>query len=115
MYNNYMKSIIVKKDKNEGNLTCEFSTNTDGFLFITVTYDAGWSAFVNGEKAEVIRANIGFMAVRVPASTDVVKFSYKSPGIKIGSILTVSGLIIMAVYVLSILYKRRRGAHYERR
>ena len=54
----------------------------DELVFFSVPYEDGWSATVNGEEAIIEKANIGFMAVRVPAGqTSTIQFHYKTPDV----------------------------------
>lgn len=78
--------------------TATTSFDTERLMFFSVPYDKGWSATVNGEPALIERANIGFMAVRVPEGDAVVEFHYFPPGFKEGAILTLAGIAMLAVY-----------------
>ncbi len=76
-------------------------------VFFSVPYDEGWRATVNGEKAEIIKANIGFMAVQVPAGVSDIRFDYTTPYLNLGLLISGSGLIIFIIYILAAhSYKR---------
>ena len=81
-----------------------FRTNyaSDRIVVISTAYDRGWSARINGEAAEVDRANVGFLAIRVPAGENEVVFTYTAPGLKLGIILTAVGLSAIAAYILVV-------------
>ncbi len=88
----------------------------DNLLFFSVPYDDGWSAYVNGKKAEIVRANIGFMAVKVNGNTkSKIEFKYNPVGFHTGIIITiVCGIIyFMYISVLILIYilKRKRYAN----
>ncbi|MEG0230266.1 MAG: hypothetical protein RR640_06645, partial [Oscillospiraceae bacterium] len=52
--------------------------------------------------------NIGFMAVKVPAGKDnVIRFNYETPGLKLGLLITICGILIFAVYML-IYFKGKK-------
>ena len=51
----------------------------ENLVFFSVPYDKGWSATVNGQPAEVVKASIGFMAVRAPAGDNTIRFTYWDP------------------------------------
>lgn len=97
-----------------------FDIDSDGFsasvardktalVFFSVPYDEGWSATVNGEKAEIIKANIGFMAVQVPAGVSEIRFDYTTPYLKLGLTVSGGGLFIFIIYIVaSHAYKRSR-------
>lgn len=78
------------------------SYDTDRILVISTAYDKGWSAEINGVPAEVDRANVGFLAIRVPAGENEVVFTYTTPGLNMGIILTIVGSAALIVYCLVI-------------
>ncbi len=88
-------------DKN--GFSAEINLSESDLVFFSVPYDEGWSASVNGEKAEIEKVNIGFMAVLCEAGENEIRFTYKTPGLSAGVIITLISLLILAVYwVLSI-------------
>lgn len=88
-----------------------FVTDVDGFsavidldrenlVFFSVPYEEGWSATVNGQPAQLVKAGIGFMAVRCPAGQDVqIRCTYQTPGLKTGCIITVAAFTVMALWI----------------
>lgn len=76
-------------------------------VFFSVPYDEGWSATVNGQKAEIIKANIGFMAVQVPSGVSDIRFDYTTPYLNYGLFISGAALFIFIIYILtSNMYKR---------
>lgn len=59
--------------------------DTEEYVFFSVPFDNGWSAEVNGQKAEIMQVDYGFMAVKVPANTtSTIRFNYHTPGVLYG-------------------------------
>lgn len=90
-----------------------FETDTRGFtattsfdesrlLFFSVPWDAGWSAKLMTEDGKtpltIEKANIGFMAVEVPAGEVTIRFDYTTPGLKTGIMISLSGLVLLVGY-----------------
>ncbi len=97
---NYHKSGFIARINNKGN---------DNLLFFSIPYDEGWSATVNGEKAEIIKSNIGFMAVKVPGNTEsIINFEYRIPGFCTGIIITTTCGIIFFMYLSALIIFRKR-------
>lgn len=93
----------------------EFTTDNRGFtsridlprenlVFYSVPYDSGWSATVNGQPAQIEKAALGFMAVRAPAGDNVIRFTYTTPGLYAGVLLTLGAALLLVIYLL--LWKR---------
>ena len=98
---------------NEG-FKAEFNNpGGDKLMFFSVPYDEGWTAFVNGEEAEICKADIGFMAVRVEGKKiNSIVFKYEPVGFRTGIIIsTVCGIIffmyIGALIIIRILRRKR--------
>lgn len=73
----------------------------DNLVFFSVPYEKGWSATVDGQKVDVEKVNVGFMAVYVPGDGKVheIRFNYNTPGLPLGLILFAMGVIIFAGYM----------------
>ena len=73
----------------------------DRLVFFSVPYEKGWSATVNGEKVDIEKVDIGFMAVRVPGGeTSDIKFTYSTPGLIEGIIITIAAVILYIAYMI---------------
>lgn len=77
-------------------------------MFFSVPYDGGWHAAVNGVPALIEKANVGFMAVRVPAGEAVIRFDYVTPGLATGAKITLAALAVFALYLLLALLTRKK-------
>lgn len=71
-----------------------------GLVFFSVPYSDGWSAEVNGKEADVEKVSYGFMAVKADAGESTIVFRYKTPGLDAGIIITITGIILLAGYLL---------------
>lgn len=80
--------------------TATINLPRENLVFFSVPYESGWSATVNGEPAEVIRASIGFMAVRAPEGENVIRFRYRTPGLSAGITISIFGVILLVLYLV---------------
>lgn len=80
----------------ENGIRGEISSETGGWVFLSLPYDKGWRATVDGEDTEIIRANSGFMAVRVESGTRSIELSYSTPLFRQGTRLSLVGVGIFA-------------------
>ncbi len=69
-------------------------------VFFSVPYDKGWTAQVNGNPVTVEKVSGGFMAIRCEAGENEIVFSYETPGLKYGMLITLGGIVLLALYVL---------------
>lgn len=85
------------------------STTKERMVFFSVPYEDGWSATVNGEPVEITKSNIGFMSVRVPVGDEVrISFTYKTPGLATGTVITVLSLVLLGAYLVIMTYFKKK-------
>lgn len=85
------------------------SGDKERIMFFSVPYEPGWRAQVNGQDVPIYRANVGFMAVKVPAGEDVsIRFTYRTPGLFAGIGMTgfSSGILIAYMILVQKIKKR---------
>lgn len=87
--------------------SCTATAESNGeYLYFRIPYAAGWSATVDGQPAEILNANVGFMAVQLSEGTHYVELHYETPNLKTGAILSLVGIIV-AVGIMVISKKRK--------
>lgn len=77
-------------------------------IFLSVPYDEGWSASVNSNHVDIIRANKGFMAVEIPEGASVIRFDYKTPGGFAGVIISVVAVLLLMGYIFLVRWYRKK-------
>ena len=83
--------------KNSFSATVQRAKET--LVFFSIPYDSGWSATVNGKPVTIEKVNVGFMAVPVSEGESKIVFTYKTSGINLGIIVSVSALALFVVYL----------------
>jgi uncharacterized membrane protein YfhO len=83
------------------------TTETDNLVFFSVPWDKGWSAEVNGEPVDIETVDVGFMAVPVTAGDNEIVFTYHTPGLKAGALLSLGGLVLLIGY-LTIAHRQKK-------
>lgn len=93
----------------------DLSGKDDQLVFFSVPYESGWSAAVNGEPVDIEKANIGFMAIRVPGGrVSEIRFDYKTPGLKTGLIITSVCVLAFLLYLVFFRGKRPQEKQKKR-
>ncbi len=89
-------------------LTCSVNVeDPEETLVIRLPYSAGWSAVVDGRSVDVENVDIGFMGIKLASGIHDVKLTYQTPGLTIGAVVSLLGLLCFGV-VLFVLRKRRK-------
>lgn len=79
--------------------TARISMDRDNLVFFSVPYHDGWTAKVNGVDAKIYKANAGFMAVVAPEGVCEIVFEFETPGLKLGLIVMLVTVVIVAIYL----------------
>lgn len=79
--------------------TAHIDAQESGLLVFTIPYDKGFSATVDGEKAEIVLCDVSFMGVWVEPGEHSIEFTYHTRGLTLGIILSVAAAAILAAYI----------------
>lgn len=93
------------RDRTGFEATC---SSDGGLAFFSVPYHTGWSATVDGRPAQIIRTNAGFVSVLVDAGTHEIRFTFETPGLHIGLLISAVCAVLLGLYaVLCHMYRKR--------
>ena len=73
----------------------------DAFLSVSENWYPDWHATVDGQPAEVVRAQLSLMAVPVAAGAKVVELTFRSDAYRRGRLVTLAVLAFLALLVLA--------------
>lgn len=93
-------------------LTGSISLDAPQTLLITVARGDGWTAYVDGEPAELLRADTAFMGLDLPAGHHDIELRYFTPGLAEGAALTGVGIVALAILGFA-LHRRHRQKSQE--
>ena len=80
--------------------TAKADMENDTYVFFSVPYEEGFTAYVDGGESSIIKAGFGFMAVKVPAGEHTIEFKYVPSGLKSGIYLSIVGLFLFAIILI---------------
>jgi hypothetical protein len=75
-------------------------------LVLADSFYPGWRVYVNGQEREILKANVFFRGVDLPAGTHIVEFLYRPRSFALG--LTVSLATLGAVLLVSVAGRFRK-------
>lgn len=78
----------------------------DKILCLSIPYSTGWRAEVDGQPADLFQANIMFMGLAITPGKHSVVLYYETPGLKLGVIASLAGVILFATII--VFYRKRR-------
>ncbi len=78
-----------------------------GVLVVSDSWYPGWRATVDGQPVPMLRANLLFRAVALPAGVHDVIFEFKPTGGRAGLVIAlVAGLVLFALVVVALIRRR---------
>lgn len=94
---------------NNAGFHAEITMDKPNLVFFSVPYDDGFTAYVNGEKTDILRVDEGLMAVLCPAGTSSIDFVYQAAGLSASRVVTAVAIPVWVVYVAYFVRRKRRG------
>jgi hypothetical protein len=94
------------REERADRIRIEANLSSDGYLVLVETHDPGWRTSVDGHPVALLRANVAFRAVALPAGRHIVEMVYRPPLTAAG--LALGGLTLLVI--LALLVRRPRPA-----
>jgi len=80
-----------------------------GHLVLVDAFDPGWHAAIDGKPALLLRANVAFQAVPVPAGAHHVELVYRPRSVIGGAVITLLAVVVALALVLRTAAARRNA------
>ncbi|MDO4522002.1 MAG: YfhO family protein [Eubacteriales bacterium] len=84
-----LQNVKFGADRITGSITLE----QPQILCLSMTCSDGWSVYVDGEKRELLTANLMYMAVPLESGAHEVELRYRTPGYDLGMIVSLVGVV----------------------
>ncbi len=96
-----LQNVIQDRNRLEGDVTL----NTKGIMVLSIPWSRGWSAYVDGQKAKLLEANVMYSALELPEGSHHITLTYRTPYLKEG--IMVSGIAWAGFIIVLIIIRRR--------
>lgn len=94
---------------NNAGFHAEITLDKPNLVFFSVPYDDGFTAYVNGEKTDILQVDEGLMAVLCPAGASNIDFVYQAAGLSASRVVTAVAIPVWVVYVACFVRRKRRS------
>lgn len=99
----------VEMDTNR--ITGTVAAQKDELMVFSIPYQSGWSAYVDGVKTKMIRANIMYMGISIPQGEHSIELRYEMPGLRISLMITAVSLV--SFICAMAVRKHRKGGRVQ--
>ena len=100
-------SVTLNAPQKDSVVTGSVHAEADGYALFMIPYEKGWSLTIDGEKAELLRGDIGFLACEVPEGDHTILLTFEAPGLKAGTIGSLLFWILFAQSRILIIRKNK--------
>ena len=107
---NIQRHALTNLQFSRNRVSGRITTPRAGVLTSSIPYSSGWHVTVNGHAAKTVRTNQAFLGVYLPRGPHRVVFTYQTPGLRTGALVSLVGLCWTAVAaVVTLIFKRRQS------
>lgn len=96
-----MEDVEILPNAVKGNV----EVSEEKLLVVTIPYQAGWTAYVDGKKTEIQKANLMYLGISLEPGRHTIELRYRMPGLTVSLMVSAAGL---AIFVLLLVRRRRR-------
>jgi hypothetical protein len=96
----------VRERRNAVEIDVEVGTERQALLYVSATWHKYWRATIDGNPAPIVRANVGYRGVVVPAGRHTVRMVYRNPLVVTGGVISIVALALAALALTLPLARR---------
>lgn len=109
------RGITVDQTDNDSHLAGTITAAADSFAFLSIPYETGWSATLDGEPVDLERADYGFTGFYVSAGEHSFTLTYTTPLLKEGICLSILFWIVYLILFARFLYLKHHRKFYTQK
>ncbi|MGN1114827.1 MAG: YfhO family protein [Oscillospiraceae bacterium] len=107
--NKNIDTLMLSKEKTKGDvIEGTINCSDDEWLNISVPYDNGFTAYVDGNKVEIYKSDTAFIGFPVKKGEHSIRIVFKAPMLSAGIFISVLGIIMLSGTAALQQYKKRK-------
>lgn len=107
----FYKDTIAIKKLSANTIECLVQKTTPGLLVFLQNAYPGWKVFIDGKETAILKTNICFMGVNIPAGKHKIVFSYYPEGIVYAWYVSLLTFISIGLYFIGLTIRKRFLSH----
>lgn len=93
-------SLNIKSDLNHDTVRGTINVKQASPLLLSIPYDDGWSAKVDGQTVQIHKVASDLMAIDLKKGNHQVTLDYQVPGLKLGWVISITAIILFIGFLL---------------
>ena len=83
-------------------------------LCLQIPCTAGWAAYIDGSRVEILQADTMFSALLVPRGSHDIELRYQTPGLRFGAVISLGTLVLLILFLViysivsAVLHRREK-------
>ena len=69
-------------------------------LCLQIPRTAGWTAYVDGKRAELLQADTMFSALLLSEGSHDIELTYQTPGLRLGAVVSLGTVVLFILFLL---------------
>lgn len=90
---------------NSNTITGNISLDKDKLLVLSIPYQKGWTAYVDGKETDIKKANLMYSGLFLEPGDHDIRLEFRRPGITASLCLSAAGIVI---FIIALIIRRRR-------
>lgn len=107
------QDIFENEEISTNSVKGNISLDKTKFLYFSIPYSKGWTAYIDGKKTELLQANIMHMGIFVEQGKHVIELKYKTPFLTTGLIISIISFIVLLSYMIFEKLHKVRGLKHK--
>ncbi len=100
------EAVTIDAPQKDNHLQGVVRAPQDGYVMFAIPYEKGWSIYVDGEKQEIKKANIGFQGIAVTKGAHQIELKYQAPGFLQGLAVSAICWLVFLSLIYRLYYKK---------
>ncbi len=103
------ENVLENVEIGTNRISGEIALEEDKILTLSIPYQNGWTAYVDGKPVKLLRANYMYMALPLTAGAHTVELTYAIPGAKYALVIMPCSVVLLIILCFaSWLFRKRR-------
>ena len=102
---NSLKNVKIDTNRITGDITLD----NEKLLCLNIPFSEGWKLKVDGKESSLKKVNYMNSGVILKSGKHKIELKYCTPGVKVGLILTIAGILILLIIIIAYKVSRKNA------